>query len=243
MTMRNNFLFYLEWVDQLEVMGENGGNISELFVAIKQYIETGEVVIDLDPLAQLTFNQMKSQIDRDAERYADVSEKRRKAAEKRWKSGEKAEQGDATECNAMQMDAKGCKQQQRDTNASLNDDEDEDDDEDDINNNITIHPLTPSLQPPAITNPRRFTPPSVDEVAEYCRQRGNQVDPVAFVNFYESKGWMVGKTKMKKWKAAVVTWERNGYGNRATNKTPRRPTVEDIMTTSYYSFGEVADDR
>lgn len=237
--MRNNFIFYLEWVDQLEVMDENDGNISELFVAIKQYIEVGEVVINLDPLAQLTFNQMKSQIDRDAEKYAEVSEKRRKAAEKRWKGGEKAEQGDATECKAMQMDANDSNAKQEHPLRKMNKD---DEDDDDINNN-TIYPLTPSFQPPAPPKPTRFIPPTIEEVAEYCRQRGNKVDPVAFVNFYESKGWMVGKNKMKKWKAAVITWEQNDYGNRATNKTPRRPTVEDIMTTSYYSFGEVEDDR
>lgn len=54
----------------------------------------------------------------------------------------------------------------------------------------------------------RFTPPSVEDVAEYCRVRGNQVDPQRFVDFYAAKGWMVGKNKMKDWKAAVRTWER-----------------------------------
>lgn len=55
----------------------------------------------------------------------------------------------------------------------------------------------------------RFTPPSVEEVDEYCKGRKNNVDPAAFVDFYESKGWMVGKNKMKDWKAAVRTWERS----------------------------------
>ncbi|WP_081618900.1 YdaU family protein [Thioalkalivibrio sp. ARh3] len=55
----------------------------------------------------------------------------------------------------------------------------------------------------------KFTPPSVDQVAEYCRERGNHVDPQQFVDFYEAKGWMVGKNKMRDWKAAVRTWEKN----------------------------------
>lgn len=50
-------------------------------------------------------------------------------------------------------------------------------------------------------------PPPMAYVEEYCRQRGNGLDVEAFYAFYESKGWMVGKTKMKKWTAAVVTWE------------------------------------
>lgn len=53
----------------------------------------------------------------------------------------------------------------------------------------------------------KFIPPSVTEVKKYCLERNNNVDPDAFVDFYESKGWMVGKNKMKSWKAAVRTWE------------------------------------
>lgn len=56
---------------------------------------------------------------------------------------------------------------------------------------------------------RVFTPPSVGEVGQYCAERCNGIDPQAFVDFYASKGWMIGKNKMKDWKAAVRTWERD----------------------------------
>lgn len=55
---------------------------------------------------------------------------------------------------------------------------------------------------------RRFTPPTVDEVAAYCRERGNAVDAQRFVDFYASKGWKVGSSGMKDWRAAVRNWER-----------------------------------
>lgn len=59
---------------------------------------------------------------------------------------------------------------------------------------------------------RRGTPsfekPSLKEVRDYCKERNNHVDPQLFINFYESNGWMVGKNKMKDWKAAVRTWEQ-----------------------------------
>ena len=55
---------------------------------------------------------------------------------------------------------------------------------------------------------KRFTPPTVDEVREYCFERGNSVDPQRFVDYYTSNGWMVGKNKMKDWKAAVRNWEQ-----------------------------------
>lgn len=54
-----------------------------------------------------------------------------------------------------------------------------------------------------------FHPPSVEEVKAYCDERKNTVDPEAFVDFYSSKDWMIGKNRMKDWKAAVRTWERS----------------------------------
>ena len=56
---------------------------------------------------------------------------------------------------------------------------------------------------------KRFTPPTVDEVKAYCSERNNNVDAQRFVDYYTSNGWLVGKNKMKDWKAAVRTWERN----------------------------------
>jgi hypothetical protein len=60
---------------------------------------------------------------------------------------------------------------------------------------------------------KAFSPPSVDEVKAYCTERNNSVDAEKFVDYYSSNGWMVGKNKMKDWKAAVRTWEKNQYGN------------------------------
>jgi len=63
---------------------------------------------------------------------------------------------------------------------------------------------------------KRFRPPSLSEVTEYCKQRGNRVDPGAFVAYYESNGWRVGRNKMRDWQAAVRTWEkRNAEGTRS----------------------------
>ncbi len=54
----------------------------------------------------------------------------------------------------------------------------------------------------------RFTPPTVEDVAAYCLERQNGIDPEEFVSFYASKGWKVGTSPMKDWRAAVVTWEK-----------------------------------
>lgn len=59
-------------------------------------------------------------------------------------------------------------------------------------------------------NPKKvFSRPSPKEVNDYCRERGNNIDGEAFVDYYNARGWMIGKNHMKDWKAAVRTWERN----------------------------------
>ena len=57
-------------------------------------------------------------------------------------------------------------------------------------------------------NSQRFVAPSVSEVKQYIEEKGYHVDAEQFVDFYDSKGWMVGKNKMKDWKASVRTWEK-----------------------------------
>ena len=94
----------------------------------------------------------------------------------------------------------------------------------------------------------RFVPPTVDEVRKYCLERNNNVDPDAFVDFYESKGWMVGKNKMKSWKAAVRTWERTGDNKKPDKKKnafgefPQRQYGEDALREMLKQKGRQTDE-
>lgn len=80
-----------------------------------------------------------------------------------------------------------------------------------------------SLTPPTIEKPveklKRFIKPTVEEVRSYCNERKNCVNAEKFVDYYESNGWKVGKNPMKDWKAAVRTWEKNGYSNDKQDKS------------------------
>ena len=69
---------------------------------------------------------------------------------------------------------------------------------------------------------KRFSPPSIEEVASYIREKGYTVDAERFVNFYESKGWYVGKNKMKNWRAAVATWQKED--NKRNGNNQQRPS-------------------
>ena len=63
----------------------------------------------------------------------------------------------------------------------------------------------------------RFTPPTLCEVSDYCKERGNIVDAQRWFDYYTSNGWMVGKNHMKDWKAAIRTWERGSSAKPSGN--------------------------
>lgn len=69
----------------------------------------------------------------------------------------------------------------------------------------------------------RFIPPTLEQVSEYCLERNNDIDPQRFIDFYASKGWMVGKTKMVDWKACVRTWEKKSNGKPINNTGSGNP--------------------
>jgi hypothetical protein len=72
----------------------------------------------------------------------------------------------------------------------------------------------------------KFTPPTPEEVIAYCQERNNNIDPQKWYDFYSAKGWMIGKNKMKDWKAAVRTWERSEKGN-FQSKKPQQMTSDE----------------
>ena len=169
------------FVDYLDAIEPLGdAERGRLFTSLLTYARTGEAP-QLGGNERFLFPMMRAQLDRDIAAMAGVSEARSKAA-KASKSS-KCEQMQQMQANAANA-SKSCKDE----------DKDKDKDEDKKGNGA---------------REARFTPPSVEEVAAYCQERGNGVDAARFVDFYSSKGWMVGKSRMKDWKAAVRNWERS----------------------------------
>lgn len=78
------------------------------------------------------------------------------------------------------------------------------------NNNIGENNNTPkSENTPKTEKKERFKAPTVEEVQEYCTERGNNIDAQHFIDYYSARGWMLGKNHIKDWKACIRTWERN----------------------------------
>ena len=66
----------------------------------------------------------------------------------------------------------------------------------------------------------QFLPPTVEEVRAYCTEKGYNIDPDRFVDYYTSNGWKVGKNPMKDWKAAVRSWSRKEQPNGKAESKP-----------------------
>ena len=109
-------------------------------------------------------------IDAEAEKYAQISAKRREAANKRYA---KATPPAAKNANADFAEEPKAK--------------------------------TAKAEPAKRAS---FEKPTIEEIAAYCSERKNGIDPQAFFDFYESKGWKVGAVKMRDWRACVRTWEQ-----------------------------------
>tara|TARA_R110002033_G_scaffold3358_1_gene19260 strand:+ start:39 stop:647 length:609 start_codon:yes stop_codon:yes gene_type:complete len=67
-----------------------------------------------------------------------------------------------------------------------------------------------------------FVKPTIIDINEYCKERKNNVDADTFFNFYESKDWLIGKNKMKNWKACIITWEKSRNNKNKDNTTSHR---------------------
>lgn len=78
-----------------------------------------------------------------------------------------------------------------------------------------------------------FVKPTLEEVQAYCKERKNSVDAQRFIDFYESKGWKVGTSPMKDWKASVRTWEKR--------QTPQQQTNNGLPSGSNSDFADLKE--
>nr|DAP40507.1 MAG TPA: hypothetical protein [Caudoviricetes sp.] len=181
---------FVDYLDAIEPLGD--AERGRLFTSLLEYARTGEAP-QLGGNERFLFPMMRAQIDRDNAAMTGLSEARSKAG----KIGAEAKQANAGF-------AKQNKQMPNlPSKSSYDKDKDKDKDKDE-----------------SIMRTRRFTPPTLDDVLAYVRERGSDVDPQRFLDFYASKGWMVGKNPMKDWKAAVRTWEKREDTGNHSNPTP-----------------------
>ncbi len=167
----------------------------ELFTAILCYA-AGEPVLDLDAAADMAFSFIRERMDRDSVAYMEKVEKRREAG----KLGGRPKANGFSEKQEKAKKANGFSEKQ---------------------NNPDTVPVTDTVsvfEKESKEKSLRFSPPARQDVADYCKEKGfSDFDVERFVDYYTSNGWMVGKSKMKDWKAAVRNWARAGTAPRPNN--------------------------
>lgn len=188
----------------------------QLFEAILDYAESG-IEPELDGALGIAWDFIQPRIDLDSEQYELKVEGSQYAAFSRERKKLGLEPISRDEWRSM-TDIERC-------SATSSDENDAPETSGDIkrypNSNSKSKSNPNNLKREAADKPpraSRFTPPTVDEVRAYCQERGNSVDPERFVDFYASKGWLVGKTRMKDWRAAVRSWERSDSQQKAQDK-------------------------
>lgn len=206
MANRSGFMCYHRAADLLCSLPDEA--TGQIFKALLVYSRDG-IVTDFSEhpasaFMSAIFNEQKRFLDEDSARYDAICATKAKAAHDRWKK--KALQAHEPESTGMHMHADACTSTGMHGSASKID-------ANDANKQLAISNLKEidkdkSLSTKKTTKQQeRFTPPSVEEVAAYCLERKNAVNPEQFCDYYTANGWKVGRHSMKDWKAAVRTWE------------------------------------
>ncbi len=90
---------------------------------------------------------------------------------------------------------------------------------------------------------KKWTPPTLEEVSSYCKERNKGVDPDQWYNHYLSNGWLVGKVKMKSWEAAVRTWEKLDFNKKESNVFIPNSAPKDSIPKDYGIVSPTAINR
>jgi hypothetical protein len=199
--MKNSFILYTEQKAVIDKLTDE--QAGKLIKAIYAH-ETGEEM-ELDSILDLVITPFLTVLEKDKEKYEEKCEKRAQAGAKGGKQ-RVANQANAT--FAKQTQANDSKSKQEVANQADNDNEYEYDNDFKKEN----------IKRKSASQAKAFVKPTHEEVKAYCAERKNNVDPDKFIDFYESKGWLIGKNPMKDWKACVRTWEKGG------SSPPNKPT-------------------
>lgn len=177
------FLMYKDWETLFDSLDSNE-EAGELIRALFAFAKRGEIA-EFSGALKMAFIIMSRQIEKDGEKWEGVCEKN---ARNGAKGGRPKKPEEPTETQKTERFSEKPKKADKDK-----------DKEEDKEKDIILTDNTPIA---------RFVPPTVEQVRAYCNERRNGIDAESFVDFYESKGWMIGKSKMRNWQAAVREWER-----------------------------------
>ena len=185
MSDKKSFVMYESWGTAIEKMSNE--QAGELIKAIYAYQKDPDAA-PKDPALAFVFELIKQQLDADSQRY-------KEACAARSEAGKKGGRPKANASDKKQMVSEESKKSKCFSEKAKKADNEYD-------NDVKENTLEGVKE-------KRFAPPTLQEVKDYCLKMGyTHVDAERFIDYYTSNGWMVGKNRMKDWKAAVRNWDR-----------------------------------
>lgn len=184
--MRKSFVLYTEWEDAFD--GQPNDVAGELIKVIFDYVRTGQILQSDNTIVNAMFSIFRPAIDRNIDKYDAAIEQRKEAGRK---SAERRKQ----QSNENERPLTTVDESTRTSTDSVS-----------VSDSVSEESKDSIIMS---EKSKRLIPPTVLEVQNYISENSYSVDADAFVNFYTAKGWLIGKSKMKDWRAAVRTWQRN----------------------------------
>lgn len=211
--IRESFVIFKNWAEAINALPEE--NQLETYKALIEYGLHGQIPQDISPVSKAMLISFSVGMENSICRYSASVENGKLGGRPPKDKNQNKPNENLEEPNQTQ---ENLKEPTRNLNVNVNDNVNvnvNDNIYNNTNNKLSITKKT-ELDKKGVCNNaharERTTPtfikPTIEEVKNYCEERKNNVNAEKFWNFYESKGWIVGKTKMKNWKAAVITWEQ-----------------------------------
>ena len=182
--MQESFIFYKSYSEAIKQLNEKD-QLKALWAIINHSIDEEEQQVD--GLANIVYIMAKPQIEANNKRKNDGLKGGRPIKEIKETSG------------YSNTETTGFENKKPNVNVNIN-----------KNNNVNVNENENIADASALTpskKTQKFIPPDLEEVRAYCLEQNYAINPDAFVAFYESKGWKIGKETMKDWKKAASTWE------------------------------------
>ncbi|MBF1026252.1 MAG: hypothetical protein HXK89_02505 [Lachnospiraceae bacterium] len=212
---KKSFVMYGSWSSAIEKMSnEQAGQLLKAIYALQD----DENAEPEDPSVRFVFEIIKDKLFEDAREWEKAKQRRsesgKKGMEKRWSEDKRTITNDNAVITPITNDntvTESITPITVSVSGSVS-----------VSDSVSVNesPSETKREKQAKEKRKRFSAPSVDEVRNYCRERGNSIDAETFVDFYASKGWKVGNSPMKDWQSAIRTWEK-----RECRASPREKPV------------------
>ena len=216
---RNTFVFYRSFHDAIKVAPKK--HQLALFLALTEYAFENKTP-QLDGTSLAVWNAIKPQIDSSMKRYENAkkgAEYGKRGAEYGKLGGRPKKEKTPKKGDTEKTPLRGINENPLDIDVYVEVDDDVyvDADKDVDVDNTPPNPLKGAAG-------ESDTQPSLQEITDYCNERQNGIDPEEFYDFYTSKGWLIGKTPMKDWRACIRTWEKT---RKKKNEPDRYADIDD----------------